>query len=209
MLSDPEVGSGFGVLDSLRLWAVASITSTAAGREPKMAWIDAIPHFLTTETLEQLIGKQGENVSLWQMTIRGILVFLYGLVLVRLAGPRAFSKLTTFDIVLAVLIGSNLSRAFTGNAPLFPTLAATTAIVVVHWALAYLSYNSKLMAWLVKGNVAQLVRNGQIDWKVMRKYGLSEGDLEEAARSKGLYELKQVETAYLERNGGISVIRRG
>jgi uncharacterized membrane protein YcaP (DUF421 family) len=139
------------------------------------------------------------------MSIRGVLVFLYGLVLVRVAGRRVFGKLTAFDIQLAVLVGSNLSRTLTASAPFVPTLAATAAIALAHWSVTFLAFHSKLVGKLVKGEVVPLVRDGEVDWRAMRRHGLSEGDLEEAAREAGVFDLDQVWTAVLERSGRISV----
>lgn len=85
-----------------------------------------------------LIGSKGD-ILWWQMSIRAVLIFLFGLVLIRLFGRRAFGKQTALDIVLAIVVGSNLSRALTANAPFFPTLAATAAIVLLFWLLSSLS----------------------------------------------------------------------
>ena len=110
--------------------------------------------------------------------------------------------------MLAVLIGSNLSRTLTANAPFLPTLAATAVIVLVHWIITYVAFHSKRVGWLVKGDVVRLVRDGEVDWRATRRHGLSEGDLEEAARNTGVRGLEQVQTAFLERSGKISVLGR-
>lgn len=156
---------------------------------------------------EQLGGVKGD-VSWWQMPIRAVVVFAYGLVLVRFPGQRIFGKSSAFDIVLAVLVGSSLSRALTGNAPFVATLAATTAIVLVHWLVAHLATRSRAVSWLVKGAVARIVTDGTPDRALMRRLGLSDGDLEEAMRGSGLDRLDKVGAAYLERNGKISVVPR-
>ena len=57
-----------------------------------------------------------------------LIVLDCGIVFVRIAGKRTFCTLSAFDIVLAV----NLSRALTGNAPFWPTLAATTVLARLH-----------------------------------------------------------------------------
>ena len=159
-------------------------------------------------SLHDLIGSDNGMITWWQMSIRGVLVFLYGLVLVRLAGRRVFGKLAPFDIVLAVLVGSNLSRTLTANAPFVPTLAATAVIALAHWSITFRALHSKLVARLVKGEVVTLVRDGEVDWRAMRRQGLSEGDLEEAARDAGVFELERVRTAVVERSGRISVRSR-
>lgn len=152
------------------------------------------------------LGGVKGDVSWWQMSIRGVVVFAYGLMLVRFPGQRIFGKSTAFDIVLAVLVGSNLSRALTGNAPFVATLAATTAIVLAHWLVAHLSMRSRMLSWLAKGAVVEIVRNGQMDHRRMRRHGLTEGDLQEAMREFGIDRLDKVETACLERNGKLSIV---
>jgi uncharacterized membrane protein YcaP (DUF421 family) len=154
---------------------------------------------------EQMVGIKGD-VSWWQMCIRGVIVFACGLLLVRFPGQRIFGKSTAFDIVLAVLVGSNLSRALTGNAPFLATLVATTAIVLVHWLLAHLATRSHRLAWLAKGAVVRLARDGQVDRARMARHGLTDGDLREAMREKGIERLDKVAEACLERDGRISVV---
>jgi uncharacterized membrane protein YcaP (DUF421 family) len=154
-----------------------------------------------------LIGSKGDIVW-WQMSIRAVLIFGFGLVLIRLFGRRAFGKQTALDIVLAIVVGSNLSRALTANSPFFPTLAATAALVLLFWLLSNLSARSPWFSRLVKGNPIWLVRGGEPDAKEMKRAAVSEGDLEEAARQSGLSGLGDVDEAVLERNGKISAVRR-
>lgn len=46
---------------------------------------------------------------------RAVLVFICGLVLVRIAGRRVFGQWSALEIVVSIIIGSNLSRALTGS----------------------------------------------------------------------------------------------
>jgi uncharacterized membrane protein YcaP (DUF421 family) len=154
------------------------------------------------------VTSRAGMITWWQMSIRGVLVFLYGLVLVRLAGRRVFGKLAAFDIVLAIMVGSNLSRTLTANAPFLPTLAATAAIALAHGSITFLALHSRLVDRLVKGPSVPLVHEGEVDRRAMKRYGLSADDLEEAARSAGVFELDQVRAAMLESNGRISVRAR-
>lgn len=161
-----------------------------------MEWLDSV---------HALIGREDGPIAWWQMIVRGFLVFGFGLALVRTAGRRAFGRQTPLDVVLAVLIGSNLSRTLTGNAPFFATLAATAALVVLYWLAVHAAARWHVFGWLVKGDVVQLVRSGRLDRRAMRRAGVSDGDLEEAIRRAGFRTLEQVETAVLERSGKISI----
>ena len=156
-----------------------------------------------------LVGASADTILWWQMSVRAILIFFAALLLVRFGGKRAFGKNTSFDIVLSVILGSNMSRALTANAPFLPTLAASAAIVILHMILAKTSFYSRLVGHLIKGNEDRLVESGAIRWPAMRKNNLTEHDLMEALRSAGVDQLAAVRAAYIERSGQISVIRAG
>lgn len=151
-------------------------------------------------------GSSAEPITWWQMTVRAVLIFAYGIVLFRLSYRRFFGQSTDFDIVVAVLIGSTMSRALTGNAPLVPTLAAITALIVLHGVLARLAWRWERIGWLAKGVEIRLIDCGQMNHRAMRRAGITERDLLEAVRAKGTEDLSRVEVAVLERNGTISVL---
>ncbi|WP_091740617.1 DUF421 domain-containing protein [Phenylobacterium immobile] len=159
------------------------------------------------DLLYDLIGRHGETITWSQMSARALLIFLIGLAFVRLAGERVFGKWGALDILLAIIIGSNLSRTITGGAPFFPTLCATAVLIGVHALLAYAA------TWwplgdLLKGRPTQLVADGQIDWRAMRRHGVGQGDLDQALRQAGQMDLSAVKAVFLERNGDLSVILR-
>lgn len=155
-----------------------------------------------------VIGEGQHEIAWWQECIRAVIILAYGLILIRFAGRRAFGRQTPLDIVLAVVIGSNLSRTLTANAPFFPTLAGTAALVVLYWLASHLAQRSKAFGWLVKGSPVWLIRDGKLDDKAAAWRGVSDGDLEEATRGSGMHGLSEVGTAVLERSGKISVLRR-
>jgi uncharacterized membrane protein YcaP (DUF421 family) len=158
--------------------------------------------------LHDLIGREGQAMLWWQMGARGVLVFLFGLLLVRLAGKRVFGKWGAFDIILSVIIGSNLSRALTGSAPFFETLAATAILVMLHRALAAAAARTNWLGPMIKGKPARLIEAGVVDEAALIRHGLGDHDLQAALRCAGVEDVESVSGAWLERNGQISVVRR-
>lgn len=88
------------------------------------------------DVLHSIIGDQGDEISALQMSLRAVLIFVLGVLIVRFAATRAFGKWSPLDIIFAVIVGSNLSRALTGSAPFVPTLTATVILVALHGLLA-------------------------------------------------------------------------
>lgn len=164
-----------------------------------MSWLNYI---------QTLLGPNGPEIQWWQMSIRGAIVFFFGLLLLRMFGRRAFGELTPIDIIVAIMIGSNLSRAVTGNAPFFATLVATAFIMVLFWALIHATARFNRLSRWFKGQPVPLAHEGTLDQKVMRRVGVSTGDVEESARLSGADQLSELKAAVLERSGKISIIKR-
>ncbi len=163
----------------------------------------------TISSFHDLIGRDASSILWWQMSIRALLVFAYGLVLIRLFGRRAFSQQTPLDIVVAIMVGSNLSRTITGNASFVPTLVATGLMVVVYWLLEHAAARSDFVSRWLKGLAVPLTRDGRLDRDVLRRSRLTQADVEEAARESGKPGLEAVDEAVFERSGKISTQSRG
>ncbi len=159
--------------------------------------------------IQAIIGH-GTSMQIvwWQMSIRAVIIFAFGVVLVRVAGRRAFGRQSALDIVLTVLIGSNLSRALTGGSPFFPTMAATAVLVLLYWLSIHITQRSDVAGFLLKGESSVLVRDGQVDRAALRQGGVSQADLHEAIRSQGVDHLDAVKLATLERSGRVSVVKQ-
>jgi uncharacterized membrane protein YcaP (DUF421 family) len=141
------------------------------------------------------------------MLLRTLIVYLTALIVVRLGEKRFFGKSTAFDLVLSIILGSVISRAINGSAPFFPTLAASLALVGIHWLLAALAFHSDRFGNLIKGQARILIRDGELKWEAMRSSHLSEQDLRSALRVQSqIEEPSGVKVARLERSGSISVI---
>ena len=157
------------------------------------------------EFIETLIGRGREDVLWWQMTVRAALVFLYAVALYRLLPRRAIGGSAAIDIVLAVIVGSSLSRALTGNAPLPETLAAVSAMSALYYAMTALARRSDRFAALVKGRSIPLVSEGRVVEDGLRSALYGHSELCQHLRLGGVEEVERVRIARLERDGSVSV----
>lgn len=146
-------------------------------------------------------------ISPAQECARAVLVFFYGLVLFRLAGRRAFARWSALDIVVAIVSGSNLSRALTGQAALGGTLAATTVLVVLHCLVARAAARCARVSRLVEGLPVEVVKGGARTTAALR-YGVTEIDADEAARAAGHGDARSVATMMLEPSGMLTTPRQ-
>jgi uncharacterized membrane protein YcaP (DUF421 family) len=150
-----------------------------------------------------------KDINVWQMSLRAVIVFVASIAMLRLGNHRFLGKSTALDVMLGIIFGAVVSRAITGSAPFFPTLAAGLVLVILHWFLAAISFRSHRFGKFVKGYDRTLVQDGEIRWDEMRKAHISEHDLDEALRNHGQSpDISEVKSAHLERNGDISIIFR-
>lgn len=153
------------------------------------------------------IGEAGGDIGWPEMSVRALVIFIYGLAVTRLGVWRAFGRWSTPDIIVTIIVGSNLSRALTGPAPLLSTIVATTAFLILWWLVSFAASRSDTLDWLFKGSAVALVTGGAIDEDAMRKAVVSKRDLLEGLRQNGVAQPIRVVTAFLERNGSITVTR--
>jgi len=57
------------------------------------------------------IGTEPRELTFLQVSVRGVIVFIATLIMVRLGSKRSLAEKTAFDAVLIVIIGSMLARA--------------------------------------------------------------------------------------------------
>jgi len=142
-----------------------------------------------------------------QVGLRGIIVFLVSLVLVRLATRRFLAKMSALDAILGFILASMLARAVNGSAAFFPTLFGGFVLVGLHRLLVAAAYRWSSFGNCVKGRAAVLARHGTLDLKAMAANDISKDDLLEEARLNGqVEEQDRIKVATLERNGQVSVI---
>src|ERR671925_1772193 len=153
------------------------------------------------------VAAQGEQLDAVQMGLRAVVVYVVTVFIVRFGKKRFMGATTAFDVILGIMLGSTASRGITGSAPLIPTLVASAMLLAMHWLFSATAMRFPRFGWAIKGGPAVLVREGEIDWRIMRKDHIPEDDLMQDLRSKGVSDLKDVSEVRLERSGQLSIVK--
>jgi uncharacterized membrane protein YcaP (DUF421 family) len=164
-----------------------------------------------TNLLQSIIGPDGQpkELTLLQVCIRALIIFILGLAMVRIGDRRSLAEKTGFDTLFLVLIGAILARAINGSAAFLTTIGCALFLMFVHRLFAFIAYRSHAFGKLIKGTDVTLVRDGQIDWDAMKHKLVSKHDLEEDLRLDAKTEdVSKIKAARLERSGDISFIKK-
>ena len=153
----------------------------------------------------------GNDLTVGQECARAVVVFTYGLLLLRLSGRRTFGNFSALDVIVSVIVGSALARAMTGSAPLAGTLAAAAVLVALHVIVSKIVVRSRWISRIVEGRPVRLAEAGHLDHAACRTAMISEADLSAAMRQhglKGVSDIAEVDAVVLEPSGRISVLKR-
>ncbi|MDQ3622394.1 MAG: DUF421 domain-containing protein [Verrucomicrobiota bacterium] len=163
------------------------------------------------KAVEAALGlhAQPSDLDFTQIALRGIVVFVAALVMVRTGDKRFFAENTAFDVILGLILASTLSRAINGAAPFFETIGAGFVLVWLHRALAFVAFRSHRFGELIKGHSDKVIEDGRVLSEVLRENHVTEKDLIENLRLNGsVDDPAKVEAAWLERSGEISVLKK-
>lgn len=158
------------------------------------------------EIVSILIGPDEGPQTALQLSFRAVFLLAFGVLCVRITGRKTFARASPLDIIVALILGSNLSRMMIGNVEFWPSMAATLTLVVASRLLEVATLHWSPLASLLKGRPVVLVRDGVMDPKAMHRHGISEADLAEGLRLEQQERLQNVRLATLEGGGRISIV---
>ena len=152
------------------------------------------------------LGLNVQQLNIWQMGLRAAITYVAGFTMVRIVGDRRFiGKYAAFDVILAIILGSTLSRGINGTSAFFQTIFAGFVLVGMHSIFSAIAFHNTKFENVIKGRKKVLIKDGQLCPKTMQASHISKEDLVSTLRLQGQTDgLDRVEWACLESNGDIS-----
>lgn len=143
--------------------------------------------------------------------LRGLAVYVFLLVLFRIAGRRTLSEMTNFDFVLLLIISEATQNAMIGNDySVTNGFLVIVTLIGIDIGLSVMKQRFPLLERYLDGLPLVIVDEGRPVKELMDRARVDEQDILASARDKhGLERMEQIKYAVLERNGGISIIPKG
>jgi uncharacterized membrane protein YcaP (DUF421 family) len=144
------------------------------------------------------------------VVLRAVAIYLLLLIIFRIAGKRALSQTTTFDLVLLLIISEAIQPALVRtDSSLTNAFLLVITLVGLDIALSLIKQRSHKVERLLDGVPLVIVEDGKPLQDRMDKARVDQDDVLTAARElQGLARMEQIKYAVLERSGGISIIPR-
>ena len=142
--------------------------------------------------------------------LKCVLIYFFLLIVFRIAGKRALADITTFDIVLLLIISEATQQALTvEDHSMVNAMLLIGTFVAIEMILTFFTLRSPTLDRLLNSRPLAIVRNGRVLDEHMKHAGVNVDEVLSAARqSQGVAQLEDIDDAVLECNGQISVMPR-
>jgi uncharacterized membrane protein YcaP (DUF421 family) len=149
------------------------------------------------------------TLPLLEKILRPVVVYVFLIVVLRLAGKRELAQLNTFDLVVLLTISNTVQNAIIGedNTVTGGMIGAATLLLVNNVVVRFL-YSHEGIDRLVEGDADVLIDKGVLNLDAMRKELITVTELEAAAHKQGFGSLADIDRAILEPGGGICFLAK-
>jgi uncharacterized membrane protein YcaP (DUF421 family) len=148
-------------------------------------------------------------IPVWELILRGGVVYVFLLILLRITGKRQVGQMAPFDLVLLLVLSNAVQNSMNGgDNSLVGGLISATTLVGLNFLVGLITYKSKKLEAIIEGRPQVLVHNGKLFEDVMASAKLTHHELDSALRQAGCNCVEEVHSAILENNGSISVVAR-
>jgi uncharacterized membrane protein YcaP (DUF421 family) len=143
-----------------------------------------------------------------EIVVRCLIIYLYTLLVLRWIGGRSVAQLSLVEFLLVIALGSAVGDGlFYPEVPILHALAVVTGIALINKVL-----DAMIMRWTVAktvldGGPLEVVRQGAICHDAIRARAMGTAEMKAMLREAGVRNLGEVEAAYVEAGGKVSVFR--
>lgn len=153
--------------------------------------------------MEQLFEINFTQLGL--IALSALLIYLALIIFSRLAGPRSFAQMATFDFSVTVALGAIVGTTATGSASV---LSGVTGLGML-FLLRRLVANGRRfgLSKAIDNPPLMLMDGSEILPEYLSRANITEEDLLQSLREEGITHLDQVRNVVMERDGSISVLK--
>ena len=142
------------------------------------------------------------GIPILEKILRPVVVYIFLIVGIRLAGKRELAQLNPFDLVVLLTLSNTVQNAIIGNDnSLSGGLIGATALLVTNYAVVRFAYRHPKMERLIEGTPTLLIDSGQLLEDRLARELVTREELEIAAKRQGYLSLDDVDRAVLDPGG--------
>ena len=103
------------------------------------------------------------SVPWWELIVRGLVVYVFLIALLRLTGKRQIGQLSPFDLVLLLILSNAVQNSMNaGDNSLIGGLILATTLIGVNYIVGLITFKSKKLETIIEGRPQVLIHNGKL-----------------------------------------------
>jgi uncharacterized membrane protein YcaP (DUF421 family) len=149
------------------------------------------------------------DLPVMEKVLRSLLVFLFLVLALRLAGKREVGQLNVLDVVVLLLVSNVLQNAMIGedNTVTGGFIGAAT-LFLANYLFVRFTFSYPRARAILEGTPTVLLSDGELDRRNLARQAITEEELLSVIRERGFDDFSEVGKVQLEPNGHITVLRR-
>ncbi|AKH99017.1 putative membrane protein [Hoeflea sp. IMCC20628] len=145
---------------------------------------------------------------LFEILFRTVVIYIYTFGLIRWIGGRSISQLSLVEFLLVIALGSAVGDTlFYPDVPLLHAMLVITVIVLINKGLDFLILRSDTAQKVIDGKPDWILQDGRLNTEQSSDRGMGKAEVLAMLRLEGIRNLGEVENAFLEASGSLSVFR--
>ena len=149
------------------------------------------------------------DISIFEKIVRPIVIYIFLLIALRLAGKREMAQMNAFDLVVLLMLSNTVQNAIIGaDNSVTGGMIGAAALIAVNAIMVRVIYRFKGIDRLVEGEATDLIKDGKFLRDNMRREVITENEVMSAVRRQGIDDVADVKTATLETTGNITVLSK-
>jgi uncharacterized membrane protein YcaP (DUF421 family) len=137
--------------------------------------------------------------------LRPVVVYVFLIVGLRLAGKRELAQLNPFDLVVLLTLSNTVQNAIIGddNSVTGGLIGAATLLLLNYIVVRFL-YDHEKLDRIIEGDSDVLIADGIVQMARLKKELMTRSELEAAAHKQGFGSLDEIDRAILDPGGTVA-----
>ena len=146
--------------------------------------------------------------ELWIVLFRTIFFYFFIFLLYRIMGKREIGQLGIIDLIVSILMAELVAISIENtNESLMQTVIPLLVLGGLEILLAFISIKSRRFRSFFDGKPSLIICNGKVNYREMIHQRYSMDDLLLSLRQKSVRDINEIEYAFLEPNGKLSIFK--
>lgn len=151
----------------------------------------------------------GLELPLLEKILRPLIVYVFLVIGLRLAGKHQLAQLNPFDLIVLLTLSNTLQNAIIGaDNSVSGGVIGAVALLAINYVVVRFLFSHRRLEQFVEGDPDALIERGILHEERLKKELLTREELETAAHRQGFTSLDEVQEAVIEPGGTLYFVAK-